>query len=102
MFSKEFDWTMAVLLAVLAIVFFLGKGEPVLNLFSGKYARKNDREPEKERKYQNAIGFFMLALCAGEVLLALTEVWYMGLVMVGIDVVSLIALMVYIRKVIGE
>ena len=36
MFSPTFDWVFAAILAVLAVVFFMGKGAGVLRAFSGR------------------------------------------------------------------
>ena len=44
MFTPEFDLFMAVLLGVLAVVFFMGKGRGILDAFSGKYKDKR-RDP---------------------------------------------------------
>ncbi|MST81835.1 DUF3784 domain-containing protein [Bilifractor porci] len=97
MFTPEFDLFMAVLLGVLAVVFFMGKGRGILDAFSGKYKDKK-RDPVEERKYQTAIGIFLVVLGVAELLMAFIRHPYMGIVSVAISVADLIYIMIYIRK----
>ena len=103
MFGSTFDWVFAAILAILAVVFFLGKGGGVLRAFSGK---NNDmlvtkkRTPEEEMRYQRAFGWFMLVMAAGEVLMALWGSVYLWVPIVSIIVVivGIIVLVRYLRK----
>ena len=62
-FNSELDAVLAVVFAILMIVFFLGKGEGILDLFGPKNnPNKKKRTKEEERQYQKYLGFFMLPL----------------------------------------
>lgn len=102
MFSPMFDAVLAAILGVLAIVFFMGKGEGILNAFSGKYATEKKRTPEQERKYERAAGFFLLALCIGEIFMAIFETSWMGIISIIIAATGLILMMIYTRKILGD
>ena len=97
MFTPEFDLFMAVLLGVLAVVFFMGKGRGILDAFSGKYKDKR-RDPVEERKYQMAVGIFLVVLGVTELLMAFIQHPVMGIVCVVISVADLGYIMIYVRK----
>jgi hypothetical protein len=97
MFTPEFDLFMAVLLGVLAVVFFMGKGRGILDAFSGKYKDKK-RDPVEERKYQTAVGVFLVILGVTELLMAFIQQPFMGIVCVVISIADLVFIMMYVRK----
>ena len=101
MFSPTFDFIVAAILTGLAFVFFMGKGSGILKAFEGKRPTdfsKRKKTPEEERKYQRAIGVFLLVLAASELLLALFPGGKMGLVSAGIGVASLFVIAWYMKK----
>jgi 4-hydroxybenzoate polyprenyltransferase len=103
MFSPTFDWVFAAILAVLAVVFFMGKGGGVLRAFAGKsndMLVKRKRTPEEERQYQRAFGWCLLVMAASEVMMALLAPYYLWvpIASIVIIVVDLIALVRYLRK----
>lgn len=101
MFSPAFDWTLAAIFGVLAVVFFLGHGQGVLDAFSGKYKQKK-MSPEQNLKYQRGVGVFLLVLAVSEVFMAAFPGFVMGVISIIIAVVALIGIVVYIRKLLGE
>ena len=100
--SPAFDWFLAILCLFLAVIFFIGKGENVLNLFSGKNYRPKKMDPEQNRKYQTATGIFLLILGVDEICMALFPSVAMGLISVCVSAAALIGMVVYIRKMLGQ
>ena len=103
MFSPTFDWIFAGIMAVLAVIFFLGKGRGILNAFAGRNnseAKKKKRTPEEELRYQRAFAYFLTPLAISEVMMALigyTYVWVPFMTM-AVVVVSMVLLILYLRK----
>lgn len=97
MFTPEFDLMMAVILGVLALVFFMGKGRGILDAFAGKYKDKK-RDPVDERKYQLAIGIFLLILGVTELFMAFIQQPFMGFVCIAVSVADLVYIMIYVKK----
>ena len=100
--SPIVSWVLAAVAGVLAIVFLAGKGKGVLELFGttkDKMSGKK-RTPEQERRYQRAIGLFLVVLAVCEVIMALfaQQTAWVALLLVGIDVVALVCLGLYISK----
>ncbi len=100
MFSSTFDWFMAIVFIILAVIFFMGKGQGILDAFSGKYKPKK-MEPEQNLKYQRATGIFLLVLGIDEIFMALFPGQLMGVISIIVSVISLIGIIVYIRKLLG-
>lgn len=101
MFTPEFDWTLAAIFGVLAIIFFMGKGQGILDAFSGKYKQKK-MNPEQNRKYQFGVGIFLLALGIDEVFMALFPGVAMGIISIIVSIAALIGIIVYVRKLLGD
>ena len=95
MFGTTLDIFLAVLFCVLAVVFLMGKGRGLLELFGGKNQMQKKRSKEEERAYQKAIGYFMIPLAITEVISIIVNVPQMGLVLALVAVVDLI---VFARK----
>ena len=72
MFGQGFDFFIATVCIVLAVVFFLGKGKGILEMFSGARKEKK-RTPEQQRKYEFGFGIFCLVMAAGQLLMALVQ-----------------------------
>ena len=102
MFSPTFDWVFAGIMGVLAVIFFAGKGNGILRAFSGKdtMAQKKKRTPEQEMRYQRAIAWFLLAIGLREVLMAVLGFTYrwVPIVTMGIVILSMILLIIYLKK----
>ena len=103
MFSPTFDWVFAAILAVLAVVFFMGKGAGVLRAFSGRdndMLVKKKRTPEEELRYQRAFGWCLLIMAASEVMMAILAPYFfwVPIASIVIIVVDLVALVRYLRK----
>lgn len=99
MFGQEFDLIFGIILLVLAFVFFIGKGEGVLNAFNGRNTpRQKKRSPEDERKYHLAIGVYLLLLGAIELGLSFFPNMVLNLISIAVAVIGLILLVAYMRK----
>lgn len=98
MFSTEFDIGLAVIFGVLTVVFFAGKGGPILDLFAGKYQEKK-RPKDKQRQYEKAVGFFLLELTILELVTIFTpNKAFMGILSAALTAVGMILLIIYIRN----
>ena len=98
MFGREFDTILATILAILMVVFFMGKGEPIMDLFGAKNdPNKKKRTKEEERQYQRYIGFFLLPFVITEIITAIWPVPVMGLVIVVVAIVDLVVFTVKTR-----
>ncbi len=101
MFGQEFSYFLSAILFVLAIVFFIGKGKRVLELFEGRNAPvQKKRSPEEELKYQRAIGLFCLILAINEILLGTIGQMFpvYNIIAIAIVVIALIFIAVYLKK----
>lgn len=101
MFSPVFDGVLAAIMAVLAVIFFAGKGEGILSAFAGKNApQRKKRTPEEERRYQRAVAYFLLALTLCEVLMALYGNTYaiVSFITMAVVIAALIILVIYLKK----
>ncbi len=102
MFTQTYDWIFALICGVLAVVFFLGKGQGVMRAFTSREQRnkKSKRTPEQELKYQRAIGVFLLVLAACSVLMATLGAVYIWIswIEIAVVVVGLIVIVKYLRK----
>ena len=100
--SSTFSWLLAGIAGILGILFLIGKGQAVLDLFSsGREAEtRKKRTPEQEAAYQRALGIFLMVICANEVLMAMfgNTVRWVPLVAVGVVIVAIVFLALYIRK----
>lgn len=102
MFSEAYDWIFALICGVLAVVFFLGKGQGVMRAFTAKDQRdrKSKRTPEEERRYQKAIGIFLLVLAVCSVLMATLGSIYAWIswIEIAVVIIGLIVTVKYLRK----
>ena len=90
MMGGTLDIFLAILFSVLAVVFFIGKGKGLLDLFGGKHTTQKKRSKEEQRAYERLIGFFMLPLAIVEVISIFVQHANMGLVVTAVAVVDLI------------
>lgn len=103
MFSSEFDWALAAIAFVLGVIVWMGKGDPILNMFSSKenvLAKKKKKTPEQRKAYNRAIAIFLFILGISEVVAAVFSYQYpwVNFVSIGIVVLDLIYLCVYMKK----
>ena len=98
MFNSTFDWFLAGILFLLAIVFFAGKGQGILDALSGKYRDKRKLSPENRLRYQRAVGVFLIILSAVEVFMALIETPIMGIISIVVTVADMIGIVIYLRR----
>jgi uncharacterized membrane protein len=99
--SVEFSIFLAVALGVLSVVFFVGKGNAVIEAFQGKNAPKRKKKsPEDERRYQRAFGVFCLLLMINEILMIflapLNRMW--NIVSIVFIVIIFIGIIIYLKK----
>ncbi|HIV24980.1 MAG TPA: DUF3784 domain-containing protein [Candidatus Scatomonas pullistercoris] len=102
MFGPTYDWIFALICGVLAVVFFLGKGQAVLRAFTSRDQRdkKSKRTPEEELRYQRAIAMFLLMLTVTSVLMATLGTIYawVSWVQIAAVIIGLIVVVKYLRK----
>ena len=97
MFGKDFDIIVTIILVILAVVFFMGKGGPVLRAFGTK-GEQNKRTAEEEKAYQRMIGIFLLPLAIGEAICAFVQSPIAGIIMIVISVADLIIFGLMMRR----
>lgn len=90
MFGGTFDVLLTIVFSALAVVFFMGKGKGVLEMFGGRTEMQKKRSKEDQRAYERMIGFFMLPLAIVEFISLFVHHEMMGLVVAGVAVVDLI------------
>ncbi len=90
MFGGTLDVFLSILFSALAVVFLMGKGKGVLELFGGKNEMQKKRTKEEQREYERLIGFFMVPLAIIEIISLFIHHEAMGLVFVAVAVVDLI------------
>ncbi len=101
MFSPMLDGVLAAIMAVLAVIFFLGKGEGILSAFAGKNGpQRKKRSPQEERRYQKAVGFFLVVLTLCEIMMAIFGNTYVivSFITIGAVIADLILLVIYLKK----
>ena len=104
MFSPIFDWVLAGIAGVLAVLIFFGKGGGVLRFFESRNSsmvqKKKVRTPEQELRYQRSFSYFLMAFAVSEVLMALFSLTYRWIAIVSIAIVlaSMILLIIYLKK----
>ena len=98
MFSPAFDTVIAVICGVLSVVFLLGKGRKVLDLFGAGSQPRKKRTPEKELRYQRGIACFLIPLTIVEIVSVLHRSATMGFVLVIVTIVDLVVYVTVIRK----
>lgn len=97
MFSESFDWILAVILAVISVLLFIGKGDFFLDLFNGN--RENPRKkwpPEKQQKFSKVMGIFTGCLAVAELLMALFAQTY-PMVTLGILIFMIVTMIITFR-----
>ncbi len=97
MFGMGFDLFIAAVCIVLAVVFFMGKGQGILNAFSARGQQKK-RSPEAEKKYEFGFGIFCVVLAAGELLMAFTNAAWTSVAALALGLADLIFIGWYIQK----
>ena len=85
---------------VLSVVFFLGKGDGVLRPFTSRELRdrKSGRTAEEERKYQFAIGIFLLVLALCSLMMFLVPSQITAIIELVVVIGGMIILFVYLKK----
>ncbi len=101
MFSIEFSIFLAVALGVLSVVFFMGKGNGVIDAFQGKNApKRKKRTPEEDRKYQRVFGVFCLLLMIDEIMMIFlaptNKIW--NIVSIVLIVLIFAGVIIYLKK----
>lgn len=100
--ASGLDWFLAILCLVLSVFFFIGKGQAILDAFSGKNYKKKKMNPEQNRKYQTATGIFLLILGVDEIFMALIPSTTMGIISIFVSIAALVGMIIYIRKMLGD
>ena len=90
MFSTELDIVLAIIFGSLMVVFFLGKGHAILELFSSSRVQQKKRTPEQEIAYQRAIAWFLLPRTIMEVLSIFITHSVFGIIMIIIVIIDLV------------
>ena len=100
MFGPTFDMIFLVICGILSVVFFLGKGDGVLRAFTSRELRdrKSGRTAEEERKYQFAIGIFLLVLALCSLMMFLVPSQITAIIELVVVIGGMIILLVKIKK----
>ena len=100
MFGPTFDMIFLVICGILSVVFFLGKGDGVLRAFTSRELsdRKSGRTAEEERKYQFAIGIFLLVLALCSLMMFLVPSQITAIIELVVVIGGMIILFVYLKK----
>ncbi len=86
MFGRGFDLFLVIILAVLIVVFLIGNGGRVLEMFNGRNYEQKKRTPEQMKKYQRMVVIFLLPLLGIELLMLFLGNTYPSLGIVAIVV----------------
>ena len=95
MLGGNLDIFLAILFGALAVVFFMGKGKGLLEMFGGKNEMQKKRSKEDQRAYERLIGFFMLPLAIVEFISIFVQHSSMGLI---VAIVAAVDLFFFARK----
>lgn len=105
MFGGAFDWIMALICAVCAVLLLSGHGDGLMKMFgstSSQQSMKVERKKTKEEelRYQRMIGLYCLVLTVCEVVLALFgEVNRMiPLATILVAIAGLVAIVMYMKR----
>ncbi len=90
MFGGTIDVLLAIIFSALAVVFLMGKGKGVLEMFGGKNEMQKKRSKEDQQIYERMIGYFMVPLAIVEIISLFVHHEMMGLVVAAVAVVDLI------------
>ena len=90
MFGGTLDVFLAIVFSALAVVFLLGKGKGVLEMFGGKNEMQKKRSKEEQQAYERLIGLFMVPLAIVEIISLFVHHEMMGLVVAAVAIVDLI------------
>lgn len=100
MFGPIFDGIVAAVLAVIAVILLLGKGEVILRAINGSRKVANKKRTEAEKKqYSRVMGVFTGVLALSELLVALypdNQLVIMG--SLAIVIMDLVAVGFYSKK----
>ncbi len=93
-----FDWVLFAILVFLTIVFLMGRGKRILELFDGNRVRKKT-DPETTKRYLRSCGVFTGVLSVASLLMALFNRFPVIIfISIGIVIVDLIGLILWIKK----
>ena len=106
LFSEGFCLFLIIVFGGLAIVFLLGKGQKILDLFGGKSQQqysmtvKRKKTPEEELQYQRAIGVFLVVLAVDEAVMMIfsSRIPNVAMLSLVVTIVALVVLVIYLRK----
>ena len=94
-----FGLVLFIIVLVLAIVFFAGKGEGVLYAFD-RTREPSNRSEEEERKYQRVIAFFLLGLAGSDLFMTvlgrINRIF--TIVGIGLIILDIVIYGVYMKK----
>lgn len=99
--DSSFDWFLAIILAMVSVTFFLGRGDGLLQIFDGKRGNsRKDWSEEKLLKYKRALAVFTGCLAIAEFLLALFAALYPAIVwgVLALGIGASVWMIVYFRK----
>ena len=98
MLGMEFDLVLSAILLVLVVMFLLGKGEGILQLFAGKRYKKRDKATEL--RLQRWCTLFCGVLMAAELAMAfLQEAWPpIGIVYIVVIIGDLIVFSIFYNR----
>ena len=89
MFGKGFDYFVAAVCLVLAVVFLMGKGRGILDGFGGAQKQRK-RTPEEERKYEFGYAIFCLIMAGGQLLVGFVDAPWTGIAGLVIAIADLV------------
>lgn len=96
-----FNLTLAVALGIVSALFFTGRSDSLIKMFSGKTGDpRKGWSKEKKKKYNVSMGIFAGALAAGELVMALfSRIYLMTSVIVMILMIVVVVVMFrYFKK----
>ncbi len=97
MFGTGFDLFLAAVCAVLAVIFFMGKGKGILDAFSVRKLERK-RTPEEQKKYEFGFGIFCVVMVFGELLMAYAKAPWVSGAALALGLADLIFIGWYIQK----
>ncbi len=105
MTNSTFDWIMAAICIVCAVLLLSGHGDGLMEMF-GSTSRQNSMKVEKKKskeeklKYQRAIGAYCALLAACEIVLALfgDAGKIIPIAAIAVAVIGIIIVTIYIRR----
>lgn len=104
--SSTFEWVMAAICIVCAVLLISGNGDGLMKIFGGENDPRRSmtvqkkRSKEEEKRYQKVLGVFCVILAACEIVLALfgSASRAVPIVTIAITILALVGMVQYLRR----